>query len=291
VTARAPGAATCATQLDAAARTLREASILGAAREAATLLAHVTGLAPLELALDRSSPIDATAAERFQSLVARRASRVPLQHLVGRLGFHEIELDVGPEALIPRPETELLVEAVLDWARSHQHRSPRVLDLGTGTAAIAAAIAAALPESKVVAVDSSQAALALAARNVRKLGLLDRVSLVAGHWLDPLAAAARFDVLVANPPYLRSDEIGACEPEVRDHDPRAALDGGLDGLDAYRAICAALGSLATRPSLVAFEVAALRPDPVVALLLDAGFPRARVSMDLDRHPRLVLAEG
>jgi release factor glutamine methyltransferase len=282
-------AITIRSALDAATRRLTDARLDDAAHDATSLLAHATSLSRFELVLDGSAALEPETNARFEDLVGRRAAREPLQHLIGSVGFHDVELEVTSDVLVPRPETELLVEAVLEWLEDHRLRSPRVLDLGTGSGAIAVALAANMSRGLVVASDRSRAALAVARRNVARTDPGVPVSLVAGDWFGPFSGAARFDVVVSNPPYIATDEIPGLDPEVHEHDPRIALDGGADGLDPYRVICGAGREFLRAPGLLALEVAAARPLEVVELVKRAGFTDVRVRPDLDGHPRVVLA--
>ena len=208
--------------------------------DAELLLAATLGLTRIDLYLRHDQPLHQEELDRFRDLVKRRKDREPVAYILGEKAFWTLDLAVGPDVLIPRPETECLVEAVLAFVKDRSHRSPgRMLDLGTGSGAIALALAQSCPAARVTAVDRSLKALALADGNRRRHHLEDRVDLLAGNWLDGFSPAkARFDVIVSNPPYIPSAQIDHLQPEIARYEPRAALDGGADGLDCIRHLVA-----------------------------------------------------
>lgn len=215
----------------------------------------------------------------FDSLIAERTTRRPLQHLVGEVEFFGLTLAVGPEALIPRPETETLVEAALVRFAEKGPVRPRIADVGCGTGAIALALASRLPAARFLALDNAPAALLLAARNVRRCRLCDRVSPVAGDLLTT-AGSGTLDGVVANLPYIPDAEIAELEPEVRDHEPRSALAGGSDGLDPLRRL-APMAARALRPGGdLLVEIGADQLPAASTILRAAGF------LDLENHPDL-----
>src|SRR5688572_22256978 len=212
-------AVTVTEALDAATSTLRAAGIADAGLDAALLLRHVLGwdrASVLERG-DRSLPPGAE--PRYMALVTARAGRRPLQHLTGTEAVWRNEFLVGPEVLIPRPETELLVELGLETLRGVQ--SPRIVDVGTGSGCIALSLAAERPDAIVVATDLSAAALAVARQNAARLGLGQRTGLVRADLLDPFRDDD-LDLVVSNPPYVAEEDWRGLAPEVRDHDPRTA---------------------------------------------------------------------
>lgn len=202
--------------------------------EAQVLLAHALGRGRAYLYAHPEEELSAVEAATFADLIARRAAGVPVAHLTGRREFWGLALEVGAEALIPRPDTETLVEAALERLPAHQEMT--VLDLGTGTGAVALALARERPRARVWAVERSPAALALARRNRDRLGL-QRVELVAGDWFAPFPGR-RFDLVVGNPPYVAAGDPHLARGDLR-HEPREALVAGGDGLAAIRAIVAA----------------------------------------------------
>jgi release factor glutamine methyltransferase len=197
--------------------------------EAEWLLCAATGLDRVGLYLNFDKPLNDDELASFRSLVARRARREPLQHILGTQEFYGLEFEVSPDVLIPRHDTETLVTEAL--ARRPKARS--VLDIGTGSGCIAVALARHLPDAAVTAIDISPAALAVAYRNAGRNEVA--IEFLAGSLLEPVAGR-RFDLIVSNPPYIPTTDIDGLEPEVRNFDPRGALDGGSDGLDLYRTL-------------------------------------------------------
>ncbi len=239
---------------------LRAAGIDSPRREARWLLEHVAG-----------------DADAFRALVARRAAREPLAFLIGRQGFWTLELEVGPATLIPRADSEALITAALA-ARRDRHAVGRILDLGTGTGCLLLAALTEFPAAFGVGVDCAPAAAALAARNASLTGLQARCAMVCADWAAPLAG--RFDLVLSNPPYIESGAIPGLMPEVARHEPRRALDGGADGLDAYRALLAALPDLLAPAGVAVLELGAGQADSVSALASAAGFRLAALQPDL-----------
>ena len=207
--------------------------------ESEWLLAHVLGVPRLRLVIETGRVVTAGEGRAFEGLVTARATRRPLQHLLGSVSFCGLEFAVNPSVLIPRHETELLAEHAwlfllappTPWARA-----PMVLDFGTGSGCLAVTLAVKCPAAVVHAVEVSPDALAVARGNAARNGVGGRVSFQLGDGFAALPADVRFDLVVGNPPYIPTGEIAGLQPEVRDHDPRLALDGGADGLDFYRRI-------------------------------------------------------
>ncbi len=238
------------TLITEAADRLAEAGVASPRHDAEALAAHVLGVPRGRLAL-----VDAADWEpvrlAYAAAVARRAAREPLQHVVGSAPFRRLELAVGPGVLIPRPETELLVDVVLDWLRTSRLAAPRIVDLGTGTGALALSLADEAAAT-VWAVERDPAALEWASRNIAATGLA--VELVAGDMADALAELdGTVDVVVSNPPYLPLGLLPALEPEVRDHDPAGALVAGADALAAIRTVESSARRLLTPGGLVVVE--------------------------------------
>jgi release factor glutamine methyltransferase len=261
--------------LSASTDALRAAGVEQPRLDAELLLAEATGWDRARLAAEPEAEIPAPAARRFGELVRRRQRREPVAYILGRRGFHRIELAVDPRVLIPRPETELLVELAL------QLRPRRLLDLGTGSGAIALAVAAELGECEVLATDTSAAALEVARANARRLGLA-RVAF-AEATLPP--DVGELDLILANLPYVSEAEWGRLEPEVRDWEPREALLAGADGLDALRE---AIPGLAAAAPVVGLEVGAGQAAPVGRLLAAAGFASVETRLDLAGVERVVV---
>jgi release factor glutamine methyltransferase len=223
------------------------------------------------------------------ALAARRAEREPMAYILGRKAFWKFDLKVGPQALAPRPETEVLVEAAL--AMLPEAADARVLDLGVGSGAIVLAILSERRMARGIGVDVSAGALSLALGNAQALGLADRFEVAVGDWrsgLSGLAVAAGdgFDLVVSNPPYLTSSEVAGAAPELR-YEPRVALDGGEDGLDAYRAIAPLLPALLKPEGAFALELGAGQAAGVTAFLEAAGLAVEGVRPDLGGLARVV----
>ena len=197
------------------------------------LLAHVLKLPRLRLYLDFERRLSEQELAAVRTLVKRRGDREPLQYLVGMTSFCGIELEVGPAVLIPRPETELLVEQAWNFLGASGNSAPRVLDFGTGSGCIAIAVAAKFPQAFVAAIDVSESALSVARANAERNKT--RVEFHCGGDFAP-AGQQQFDLIVSNPPYIPTHEVSSLQPEVRDHEPRVALDGGADGLELHRLI-------------------------------------------------------
>jgi release factor glutamine methyltransferase len=201
------------------------------------LLAHVMKAPRLKLYLNFGQELTTAELEQMRELVKRRGQREPLQHLLGTVSFCHYELVVNRHALIPRPETEILAETGWNYLSRLPSERPRALDFGAGTGCLAIGLALKCPTSEIVAIDVSAEALELARQNAAKNGVADRIRFCLG---DGFAAVGqeRFDLIISNPPYIASAAIAQLEPEVRDYDPRAALDGGADGLNFYRLLAA-----------------------------------------------------
>lgn len=265
---------------DLTADSLLRASPLPAL-EARVLLMHVLGWRRTQLITRGDEALDSAQVESYRALETRRAAGEPIAQLVGAREFFGLDFDVTPDVLIPRPETELLVETAL--AALEGMTQPRVLDLGTGSGAIAVAIASARPDARVHAVDRSQAALAVAARNAQKLLDAKRPggapAFIAGSWYDALDAALRFDVIVSNPPYIANGDPHLDQGDLR-FEPRGALTDEADGLDALRAIVAGAHAHLAPGGVLWMEHGYDQAAAVRALLESAGFAEVRSERDL-----------
>ena len=249
--------------------------------DAELLLAEAMGADRSALAASPEAGVDAVAARSFGAMVRRRVGREPVAYILGRKGFRHLELRCDRRGLIPRPETELLVEVALEFAPGS------VLDVGTGSGAIALAIADEIAGAEIVAVDTSPAALGLARENAELLGLSGRVSFKLGSLPEPRP----FDLVVANLPYVRDSDWTTLEPELTKFEPREALLGGADGLDPIRGLLAALAPSEVESltaSAVALEIGERQHDAVAELVEAAGFTTVEVRPDLAGIGRVVV---
>jgi release factor glutamine methyltransferase len=210
--------------------------------QAELLLAHALGLPRMKLYLGFDREMSVPELDKVRAFVKRRGDREPLQHIVGSVSFCGLELVVTPDVLIPRPETELLALRAVQFLQSREASAATVLDFGTGSGCLAIAIAVQAPSAELHAADISEAALEVARRNAERHQVAGRIRFVVGDGFDSLPAGLRFDLIVSNPPYIATGEIEALQPEVRDHDPRLALDGGPDGLDFFRLLAGEAGA-------------------------------------------------
>ena len=271
----------------AATARLAEAAVPSPAYDADALLAHVLGVDRARLALvDEVADEDAA---RFESLVARRARREPLQHLLGSAGFRYVELAVGPGVFVPRPETELLAGWAVERARERalEVGEPVVVDLCTGSGAIARAVADEVPSARVHAVELDPAAHAWAARNLAGTGVELRLGDMADAFDDLVGGV---DVVTCNPPYIPLDAWESVAPEARNHDPQPALFSGDDGLDAIRVVTARAAQLLRPGGWVGVEHADVQGESAPAVFAGAGcFRDVRDHHDLAGRPRYVTA--
>jgi len=249
--------------------------------EADLLLMHVLGWQRHRLLVEADSPLSRLQLEEYRRALAARRRRTPLQHITGRVEFMSEELLAGPEAMVPRPETEVMVEALLELL---PEGARRLLDVGTGSGAVAVALAAALPRCRVWATDTDRAALGLARRNL-VLHDLHNVDLVACDLASALAGG--FHGVAANLPYVPTGEIASLQPEVRFGDPRAALDGGPDGLDLVRRLAGDLPRLLAAGGAAALEVADHQAGATARLLETSGLSDVEVRRDLAGRRRVV----
>jgi len=221
--------------LERAKGDLWEAGLPEPGPEAEYLLMGVTGLKRHELYLAAGQALGAEDAERLAAFIERRKRREPVQYITGEVEFHGLSIAVAPDVLVPRPETELLVDEALKACKGRA--APTVIDLCTGSGCVAVTVAIERPDCRVFAVDLSEAALKVAGGNARRLGVAGRVTFLSGDLFAPLEGrGVRADLIVTNPPYVPTGDIEGLEPEVRDFEPRVALDGGPDGLDVLRRI-------------------------------------------------------
>ena len=273
---------------------LEHAGLPTSRQDAEWLLAHLLGVERWALYLEPERPVTQAAGESFAGLLARRRQGEPLQHLLGWEEFCGIRLRVAPEALIPRPETELLVEWALEILRGSgvSERHGLVVDLGTGSGAIACALACSLPYVSVLGIDISAGALAVAAENVRGLGLDRRVRLVRGDLFGPLAGTRRgcpeADLVIANPPYKASRQLGTLPVEVREHEPRQALDGGSGGMTLHWRIVSEAPAYLRPGGWLLMEAGEGQAEPLARAINETGaFEAVEVRRDLSRIDRMI----
>jgi release factor glutamine methyltransferase len=251
------------------------------------LIGHALGLQRMQLYLQFERPLAEAELEKIRPLVRRRGQREPLQYILGTTEFSGLALKTDKRALIPRPETERLVEIVIERTTVPP---ARILDLGTGTGAIALALAKQFADAQVVAVDRDAQALALAAENAQATGLGSRVSFLESDWFSALPAESRFDLIVANPPYLTAEETNAAAAEVRDHEPRAALEsGGADGMDDLRRILESVPKFLTENGWVALETGIAQHTALRQCAEANGFSSVESLQDLTGRDRFVIA--
>lgn len=247
--------------------------------DARLLLQHATGLSREDMILDPGRTVATAAADHFRRMIRRREGREPVSRILGGREFYGRMFTVTPDVLDPRPDTEALIDAAL----AIMEPGCRILDLGTGSGAIAITLLAERPDATGVATDVSAAALAVAQENARSLGVADRLGFALGPWFEPVTG--RFGLIVSNPPYIRHDEIASLAPDVRDFDPHAALDGGPDGLAPYRHIARDAGRFLTGGGRVLVEIGAGQANDVAAIFAACGFQEAVRRLDLGGHVR------
>jgi release factor glutamine methyltransferase len=285
------GFANLAEAMRALAAQFHAAGIDTPEQDARLLVLAAVGVSQEAYVLDPRQPLTAEASTRLASFRDRRLAREPVSRILGRRDFWGHSFIIDPSTLDPRPETETLIEAVLGIvAEEGQRDQPlRILDLGTGTGCILLSLLAELPQAVGVGVDIEPRALAIAARNAESLGLSDRVIFHCANWTANLSGF--FHYIVANPPYIRREDISTLDPEVRQYDPRLALDGGPDGLDAYRRIARDTVPNAAPGAWLALEAGAGQMPQLIELLTESGWGEGgssrRVYRDLLGHDRVV----
>ena len=263
----------------------RAKGIESARLDAEVLVAHALGLKRMDLYLQFERLLTDAELDALRPLVKRRGQREPLQHILGETDFFDLKLKTDRRGLIPRPETELLLELV---TKNFDAAPARLLDLGTGTGAIALALAKFWPEANVVAVDRSAEALALARENAQKLSLADRVEFRESDWFAALAGAAPFQLIVSNPPYLSAAEVAVAEPEVREHDPRGALVAERDGRADLETIIRLAPPFLAAGGLLALETGIAQHAELTAFAAPFGYTAIESRRDLTDRERFLL---
>jgi release factor glutamine methyltransferase len=260
------------------AQKLSEKSIYQAEAEARVLVLAATSLSRTQLIAEPDHTICAEEAERLSAWLKRRLGGEPVTRITGRRNFWTLDLTVTPDVLDPRADTEVIVETALDLLGARKNDALRILDLGTGTGALLLALLAECPKATGIGVDLSSAACAVARDNAQKNGLSSRATIRQGNWDEGIDE--RFDLVLSNPPYIEKATIADLDPEVRNHDPILALDGGPDGLDAYRALVRALPRLLAPTGVCVLELGIGQSAQVTALAESKGLTAKALKRDL-----------
>lgn len=282
------GAPTARLLMAEARRRFEAAGLADPATDARVLICGLLNLSPTALLLDGDKPVAADMVPLVEAAIIRRLGREPVYRILGRRDFYGLDLALSEGTLEPRPDTEVLVDVILPHLRSMVARGlkPQIADLGTGTGAIALALLQECPEAKALGIDISEDALKTARENANRNGLGSRFQTRQGSWFDQ--TAERFDVIVSNPPYIRSDVVRGLEPEVTRFDPMAALDGGLDGLEAYRAIAKEARKHLLDHGLVGLEIGFDQRDDVTQIFEEAGFSLLKERRDYGGNDRALV---
>ncbi|WP_237153221.1 peptide chain release factor N(5)-glutamine methyltransferase [Oryzibacter oryziterrae] len=272
---------------------LQDAGLAMAALEARMLLEAAAGLDRVRLVVEGGSPATADVVARAQGYLARRLAGEPVGRIIGSREFYGLDFELGPDTLEPRPDTETLVDVVVRRVRSGavpgvaaDGTGLRFADIGTGTGAIAVTLLTELPGAQAVATDLAPGAIEVAQRNAARHGVAERLDFRPGSYLEPLDG--RFGMILSNPPYIASAVVDTLSPEVRDHDPRLALDGGADGLTAYRALTDGATALLVPRGMLVVEIGFDQGETVKALFEAADLREIEVLSDLGGLDRVVL---
>jgi release factor glutamine methyltransferase len=255
--------------------------------DARLLLQAAAGVGRVDIVTDPHRQLPEGAEDRLDQMIARRLAREPVAYIVGRQGFWTLDLEVSPGVLIPRPDTEALVHVGLELLAGRE--APRILDLGVGSGAILLALLSERPDATGLGIDASPPALEIAARNAALAGLAERAEFSLGFWGEGIEGG--FDLVVSNPPYIEAGQIDGLQPEVSRHEPRLALDGGVDGLDAYRALAPDIARLALPGGGFALEFGLGQGKSVAVLLSAEGLAIEGLRVDLTGRDRVVFGRG
>jgi len=273
--------------LQDAARRLGAAKIESARLDARVLLAQAMNLRPEDVFGREERFVSADAVARFHSMISQRENRVPVSRILGRREFWSLEFELGPDTLDPRPDSETLVDAALQT-----HPNPedafRLLDLGTGTGCLLLAILSERPSATGLGVDAVEGCIEVARRNADRLAFADRAKFQLGDW--GVGLEQQFDLIVSNPPYIADHEIAKLEPEVSRHDPRRALTGGTDGLDAYQALATDLPRLLAPGGIAILEIGYNQAGDVTEILRRAGLSVSSIKTDLAGQDRCLITK-
>lgn len=263
----------------------KDGGILKPRLEAEILLAHVLGVERLHLYLSPDRPLSMDERTRFREIIKERRGKVPLQYLIGEITFLGLRFRVGKEALIPRPESEELMEKALGLAP--RDRKIACLDLGTGSGVMAVCLARYLPLARVTAVDLSQEALSLARKNAELNNVTNRIDFLKSDWFERVEG--EFDLIVSNPPYIAVEELASLPAEVREHEPRVALDGGRDGVERIEALTRTVREYMSPGGSLLLEIGDGQGASVVEQMREVGLVEAMVERDLAGKERFVIA--
>ena len=276
--------------LKAARKRLAAAAVADPALDAKLIVEHFSGTSRTQAIANPEQAVDAGMVAAVDAALQRRAAGEPVHRILGFREFYGLRLSLSPETLEPRPDTETLVEAILPFVKTTAERQGecRILDLGTGTGAIALALLSAVPLTVATGVDISQGALATATRNARELGLAGRFEALHSDWFAKVCG--QYHVIAANPPYIQSQDIGNLQDEVRDFDPRKALDGGADGLGPYRIIAAEAARFLEAEGRIAVEIGHTQRQEVTDIFAAAGYVLAGAFRDLGGNDRALVFE-
>ncbi len=255
--------------------------------QAELMLAQILQMPRLKLYLNFETFLTSIQVDQMRDWVRRRGQHEPLQHLLGTTSFCGLEIKTTRSALIPRPETELLAERAWNWLRNRP--APRFLDFGTGTGCVALALLKNAPESRGVALDISSSALSLAHENAALHQLMDRIEFRAGSGFDAMESDQKFDLIISNPPYIPTAEIATLASEVKDHDPKNALDGGVDGLDFYRILAAKAGDYLLQDGRLMVEFGDGQAPLLRGIFIDHNWVVESVESDYSHRERMLVA--
>lgn len=265
---------------------LEKANVPSPRVDAEWILSHILGCSRSALLLHPTPPPNQIVT--FREFIAKRAKRIPLQHILGETEFYGLPFQTSHHALIPRPDTESLIEAVVDYLPNQSQVT--ILDIGTGSGIIAITLAHELPQAKITALDISKPALQLAKKNAKHNAVLTRTHFVCGDLTQTIATTAKFDAILSNPPYIPTDEIQTLDPEVRDFDPHLALDGGTDGLDIYRKLIPNCVQYLKPKGLLALEIGHDQASAITEFISHTNqMSQATVLTDLAGQTRVVYA--
>lgn len=281
--------ATYADLLIAARKELADAGQTDGPADARDLLQFAASLSAIDLISKERDIAPSAVEEAFRTLIERRALGEPLQHILGYADFFGLRLNSDNRALIPREDSECVVSLALECLEGRDHDGVTIADLGTGSGALLCALLDQLPTAAGIAVENSPQAASLAAENFEKLGLAHRTELFTGRWQE-WERWGDCDLIISNPPYIRQNIIETLDIEVKDYDPHTALDGGLDGLDAYRSLISLADKQMKSGSCLVLEIGYDQKDAVSAMLKAARFHQFRACQDLSGHDRGLAAQ-